>query len=165
MEVCACEYFIEQHFERVNLCRMLRTELSHGLLRWPWRGSFWEQRPQAAAPNLSDGLLSLPPNHSSHISTGASPEHCLLVNKCRACLDSRRAHMGSWIKHVGLIKNNLAQKCQGPLRSITPPSSLLLSIFHLTGFKERGPWLARATSREFIQILYDLLVNVLSGIK
>lgn len=76
----------------------------------------------------------------------------IVRNKCGACLDRRSVPMGLWIKHVALIKNNLAQKCQRPLRSITPPLPSIHSL-HLTGFKEKGPWLALATFREFIQIL------------
>lgn len=91
-------------------------------------------------------------------------EHCLLFNKCEACLDGESANVGLWIKHVALIKNNLAQKCQRPLRSITA-ALLPIHSLHLTGFKEKGTWLAAATFRECIQMLYDPAVNVLSGIK
>lgn len=102
------------------------------------------------------------PSHSSRISTRMGPGHCLMVNKW-ACLDRSGAYVGLWIKHVAPIKNNLVQKCQRPLRSTTPLPHL--HSLHLTGFKERGPWLAPATSRECIQILYDPAVNVLGGIK
>ena len=134
-----------------------------------WWDSDWEHQPQATIPTCTR-FLSPPkvfqpqnPNHSSHISSRIGPEHCLLVNKCGACLDRRSTHTGLWIKHVALIKNNLAQKCQRPLRSITPLPSI--PSLQLTGFKERGPWLALATSTECLHILYDPVVNVLSGIK
>lgn len=131
----------------------------------------WLRTPAAGNNSNLHTVLSPPkvfqpqnPNHSSHISSRIGPEHCLLVNKCGACLDRRSAHTGLWIKHVALIKNNLAQKCQRPLRSITPPLRSIPSL-QLRGFKERGPWLALATSTECIHILYDPVVNVLSGIK
>lgn len=130
-----------------------------------WWRRLWENQPQATIPTCreftSEGLFIL------NIQTTApkfTPEHCPLFDECGAYLDGGSAHVGLWIKHVALIKNNLAQKCQRPLRSITGP---LLSIhsLHLTGFKERGTWLAAARFRECIQILYDPAVNVLSRIK
>lgn len=91
--------------------------------------SCWEYELQATIPTCSPFYhlqRSFIPRTKSqhHISTRMGPQHCLLVNKCWACLDRRSAHMGLWIKHVALIKNNLAQKYQRPLRSINtlPPS-------------------------------------------
>lgn len=51
-------------------------------------------------------------------------------------VDRRPAHMGLWIKHVALIKNNLALKCQRPLRSITnppPPRSITPASHRVQG--------------------------------